>query len=69
MALTSVIINEDSLSYLQCNDFICHQTCPHSVEKNFLGQKMKTIDQWSADVTLVSMAVNWVPACNYIQIA
>ena len=35
------IVNEETLNYLQYNDFICYQTCPHTVEKNFLGRKLK----------------------------
>ena len=37
--------------------------------KFFLGKKFKNIDWWSTDVTLLSIAVNSAPACNYIQIA
>ena len=37
--------------------------------KVFLGKKFKIIDWWSTDVTLLSIAVNSAPACNYIQIA
>ena len=39
------------------NDFICHQTCLHGIVHFFLGKKLKNIDWWSTNVTLVSITV------------
>ena len=48
---------------------MCHQTWPHSNQKCFLAKKFKNIDWRRTDVTLVSIALNLTPACNYIKFA